>query len=325
MKKNKFYQGMLEDNIANKEYKLQNVLSNYKKRFIKYKILPFRLVAASLALTTVLGYNLLDVTNNYSKVFARTVENKDFFNAGNSKIDLKVNVGKDMPSKITQGKLISYVNKNGEEIKEYEVNFESDLRLLWSGANIKSITYSSINGELYYFDDEMFKKMENNGQIYLCKITFPNSKVGSDLSIENVEKAFTRMWKAGEFDEYKNKYFEGKDINLDSHSYGFGCEIDYESGNSVITFYKPQQETQPYMQRGSKIKVNGNNKGEFSFNWLPVKAMDVLKKENFYSNYKNLPSDTVTAEVELEDGQVITKIINLSFDKEGNLAVEVTK
>lgn len=40
MKKNKFYQGMLEDNIVNKEYKLQNVLSNYKKRFIKYKILP---------------------------------------------------------------------------------------------------------------------------------------------------------------------------------------------------------------------------------------------------------------------------------------------
>lgn len=284
MKKNEFFKRVIDNNIVDKERILKNTLSNYNedKKYgsSKHTMLSFRLTAVFLAFIVILGYNLLKMkptsvsktfnnmdsskvnkSNNYFKVFACAVDNKVSANDGKLKIDeskkieLKVNTEREVPyGKIAQGKLVSYVNKKGEEIKEYEVNFEADFRLVCDASNIKSATFTSINGELYYCDDEMFKKMEDNGEVS----------------------------------------------------------------------FKLQQRNSSYIHRGSKIKVYGN-KGEIVLDWNPVKSMDILQKENFYNNYEKLPSDTITAEVEFEDGQVIRKSINLSFNKEGNLVVEVKK
>lgn len=350
MKKNEFFKRVIDDNIADKERILKNTLTNCnenkKCRSGKYKRLSFRLAAAILVFSVVLGYNLMDVSNssvpktanntnpaaartekNSFKVFACAAENNNPAKAASLKIDeskkieLKFNTETEVPyGKISKGKLMSYVNEKGEKIKEYEVTFNSTFRLGWNGANIKSVTCTSINGELNYFDVDMLKKMKDNEEINICKIVFPNSKVGTNLSQENIIKTFYRMWKSGELDEYKNKYFGGKDIDLKNYGYSYGT--DYTTGNSYIAIHKPEQKTPPYFQSGSKVKVNSNKDGVF-VGWVPVKAMDILKKENSSDNYKDLPSDTITADVEFEDGQIITKTINLSFNKEGNLVIGV--
>ena len=81
-----------------------------------------------------------------------------------------------------------------------------------------------------------------------------------------------------------------------------------------------------FVKVGKEIITNFHAElGEKSFNvnWSPWYAIDIVSEDGTV-NFADLPSDNITIEVHFTNGKSITKHLQLSFNKEGNLIAKIT-
>lgn len=61
----------------------------------------------------------------------------------------------------------------------------------------------------------------------------------------------------------------------------------------------------------------------FDVNWIPWDAIDIISEDGPL-DYLNLPADNITITVHFTNGKSITKQLQLSFSKDGNLIAEIS-
>lgn len=357
MKRNEFIKKAIDENIADKENILYNTLNSIsnehiiKNQKINYKKVVFR-VATSFAVISAIVWGSIFVNlpqrnqilapqgenstqqnaisqqpqKNMFTLVAYATENSNSKNSSNgssikqeTKTVLNPNVRVQIPfGKIQRGKYNTFLYENGKRYEGYEVNFGGGLVFVCNGENIESVTYTSLTGKLRYFDVDLLKEMEAKGDLRICKIPVSGSKLNPEGSFENVKKVFYQMWSNGELDEYKNKYFAGKNIDLDDYSIGFSGT----SGNWFLVISNKENESYPYKEGPYKEGPTVVAKSGRSVDWEPTKAIDMVMAYAPLNN-EELPGDTVTVTAKFTDGQKLTQTISLSFDKEGNIIAEV--
>lgn len=346
MKKSMLFKRVIDENIADKDLILKNVLNSStkdsiekKRRTSRYMRLSFRFAAAFLVISAVLLLNFPNMPmipekyakntsglgntvkqkNNFSiVVYAASIDNSKTSPGikvdPNTKSELKPNLKVQMPSgKIKRGNV---KNSNG-----YEVTFEGgSLGLTGMGENIVNITYTSEKSMLHYFDVELMKEMETKGELYICQIPVPVDVINPEMGYNSIKKAFSKLWVSGDLDEFKNKYFNGQDINLDDYTIGFHGAPDTTGEKRYMQIYKKDNGRPPYFKEGLVVKAAQGK----VINWSPDSAMGILKKDGNIP-YEDLPVDTITVSAEFKNGDTVTKTIKLSFNKDGNVIGELNE
>lgn len=347
MKKSMLFKRAIDENIADKDLILKNVLNSStrnsianKRRIGRYRRLSFRFAVAFLIIAAVLSFNFSNMPlipdtkyaennpepgttfkqkNDFSIVaYAVSIDNSKTSSGievePNTKNELKPNIKVQMPSgKIKRG--------NVKKSDGYEVTFEGgSLGLASMGENIVNITYTSENGMLHYFDVELMKEMETNGELYICQIPVSVNVINPERGYNSVKKAFSKLWASGDLDEFKNKYFNGKDINLDDYKIGFHGTPDTTGEKRYMQIYKKESGTPPYFKEGLVVKAAPGK----VISWSPDNAMGILRKDGNIL-YEDLPADTITVSAEFNNGDIVTKTIKLSFNKDGNVIAELNE
>ncbi len=126
------------------------------------------------------------------------------------------------------------------------------------------------------------------------------------------------MWSAGEFDEYKNRCFNGKNIDLDDYTVGFECSGEGASESLFMTIKNKGSGCAAYIKEGPVVVVNSGD----SVDWDATNAANKVMEAGPLK-YENLPGNTITISVKFTDGQILTQNVELSFDKEGNILAVV--
>lgn len=349
MKKNEFIKKAIDKNIADKEgilYSILNSCSNeysVKKKRTGYKRIVGRIAASFVVIVGIActgifsnlphgnpvqihqGKKTTDINNMFTLV-AYATENPNSINIQNgtnmkkeTKTVLNPNVKVQMPfGKIKRGKYNTFLYENGKRYEGYEVELDERVGFVCTGKNIESVTFTSSKGMLRYFDVDLLKKMEANGEVYICKIPISRSKLDPEWDMKRIKKVFNQMWSSGELDEYKNKYFNGKDIDLDDYSIGFHSRDNFDSDSMFMIISNKKSGSPVYLKEGTTVVAKPN----VSVTWEPTKAMDMIMAYTPL-NYQDLPGDTITVTAKFYDEQTITQTIMLSFDKEGNIIAEV--
>lgn len=238
-----------------------------------------------------------------------------------SRTQLAPNAKVMMPSgKIVRGKYSSYRDEKGTLHESYEAGFDGGTGFICSGENIESVTFTSVNGELKYWDTDLARELEAKGELYICRIPIGGTKIKPNgANYEEIKRAFNEMLEKGELDEYKNKYFGGRNIDLDDYEVEFrgGISEDGTEGRFMIIRDR-NKNPYPYIKTGKTIEA----KADRVVSWTPVKAIEkVMSIEQL--KYEELPGDSVTVVVKFKDGQVQTKTVMLSFNSEGNIIAEI--
>ncbi|MBL4937465.1 hypothetical protein JK636_17225 [Clostridium sp. YIM B02515] len=347
MKKSMLFKRVIDENIADKDLILKNVLNSStrnsianKRRTSRHVRLSFRFATTFLIIAAVLLFNFPNMSLIPNTKYAEnnpdtgtTVKQKNDFmivayaasidnsktSPGikvdpNTKNELKPNLKIQMPSgKIKRG--------NVKKSNGYEVNFEGgSLGLTSMGENIVNITYTSENGMLHYFDVELMKEMETKGELYICQIPVSVDLINPEMGYNSIKKAFSKLWASGDLDEFKNKYFNGKDINLDDYTIGFHGSPDTTGERRYMQIYNKENGRPPYFKEGLVVKATPGK----VINWSPDNAMGILQKDGNIL-YEDLPADTITVSAEFNNGDIVTKTIKLSFNKDGNVIGELNE
>ena len=348
MKINEFIKKAIDENIADKEDILNNTLSSpyqkqaYSKDRLTSRKMAFRAALSLAVISIIVGLNLFggfpirdhsEISQGKKSVkqgdtkkqpqkniftlvaYAAEKTNGNDTAKQETKMILKPNVKFQLPfGKITRTKKAYLI---GEIKGKYPVEFAGG-GFVGTGDNIDSVTITSEAGELDYFDSDRLKEMERRGQLYICRIPFSKEKMNPKWSIEKVVEVFYQMWSSGELDEYKNKYFAGKNINLDDYSIG----LKYQGTPNIETVYleiaNKNNERPQYSQRGSTLVV----KSDKNVGWCPIRTMEALENSETLK-YEDAPGDILTITVKFVGGEIVKQTINLSLDKEGNVIGEI--
>ena len=349
MKKNEFIKKAIDENIADKEGILYNTLNSYsesevqgKDRFRPRKMalrsgISFAVIMIMVSICIFDGFPIggqgqpsqgnqiakvvkthKQLQKNIFTLAAYAEENSNPNGKATineeSKTILKPNMKVQMPfGKIEKGEPYKTVISG---IK-YGTTFKGGC-FECTGDNIELVTITSQTGRLQYFDVDMLKEMEAKGELYICRIPLPKEKIDPPWGFEKVKKVFYQMWSSGELDEYKNKYFGGKNINLDDYSISIN-ERSEQGERKVFLVIADKVDGGPrYAKEGKTLEVKAGSK----VSWGPEKAMEVLSTTDSVK-YEELPGDTVTVTVKFIGGEIATQTVYLSFDKEGNVIGEI--
>lgn len=226
----------------------------------------------------------------------------------------------------------SETDKNGKVTWTSGSDFSTD-SFLCKGENLKTVNYSVQAGQLMYSSKQLRDRFQKEQQdAIICTITVPLSKLkGGDF------EGFKRMWKNGDFQEYQDKYFGGKDVDLNKYSVGFsygsGTGAD---GTQKITIQPiPTESTDPVLFRGGHITgktvdtpasdTDGNICWQPSDEiWQQVQKIDNQITAGAQADYSSVPGDVITVTATFTDGQTAVKHIELSFSKDGSLCARQT-
>jgi hypothetical protein len=172
-----------------------------------------------------------------------------------------------------------------------------------SGKNVKSITYKASSDQLMYIS-ENYSSQVGSTKPY-CTIKIPKSEFKSnDLMGE-----FKSMWSGGKLDQYKNKYFGGKDI--DTSIYNIGFRYDTDTVTAVITKLSDISASKDSdISTGNAFTVDSNHQKNVMFTMSG-------KNEQAISNELNNSNMTIAITVTFNDGQTQTKTVGIEFDSLG--------
>jgi hypothetical protein len=234
-----------------------------------------------------------------------------------SKTVLKPDVQMQLPAgKFTQDKSnYDYTVVDSSGVAHYAYyNYEGNWSFKCTGDNIDSITYVSSNGILDYFDRDMYQTMEKSGDLYICKIPLSLLGVSSDAGFDTITQVFQQKLANGQLDEYKNKYFGGKNINLNDYSAGLNIgqdKIGYLTISQILT--GPPK----YMQQGGTVTA----KPDVYVRWHPsLETWDTVNTNPNFTDYASLRPDTVTVTAKFTDGQTLTKTVIISYNADGSIS-----
>lgn len=213
------------------------------------------------------------------------------------------------------------------------------------GANLKTTRYTVQTGSLLYFSKNRLRRYQQALlDTSICAISVPTSTVGKDPSTW-----FSHEWYHGGFQEYKDKYFGGKTVDLDQYNLHFFSDWRTQ-GNTLILIQQirsagnlPQILSEGVYLSATTIDVPPTDtKSEIS--WLPYEAKTTIKESGTVPNpieqaasaaeekahktgvldYSSVPGDTITVTATFTDGQTVTKHIDLSFKNDGTLCAKLT-
>ncbi len=198
---------------------------------------------------------------------------------------------------------------------------------LFDGNNISSVTYAALNGTFQYSNeayDEKYKEKCPTPK-FVCSFTIPSSKMPGKDETEWWPELL-KMWNSGELDNYKVKYFDGKDVDL--NHYNVCIEKDIDNNLMTVTIYtRPATDLQPYME-GKSVTTMSNPQYEYIQWYLSPEELTILENDAKAQrptpmDYSTLPGDTITVTAKFTDGSTLTKHIDLSFNKDGNLCAKL--
>jgi hypothetical protein len=299
-------------------------------------------LAAAFVFTGVFGLPLLEKKVGGSKPshdFVLTVQ------AADTKTTLKDNVNIKVPS----GGLTfdASIFKNGKELQSSSLG---EHYFLCTGENIKSVLYTAKSGKIQYSSDETRARCTQAiRDATVCTIILPNdilydpNNPGRDL--------FTTLWNSGKLEEYRNKYFGGKQIddtryriykeNVNSSSAGGGNggfiggmpnntpkDPDMTAITIADTWNKEASISEVILDSAIKTDASDHNA---KLIWYPpqpafktaVESADEIRRSTGKKDYFSVPGDTITVTAVFTDGQTVIKHIILTFDKDGNLCADL--
>ena len=266
------------------------------------------------------------------------------------KVTLALNMKVTLPS----GKLRYYKHNgmtNGRWTSGSE--FSQDNGFICSGKNLVSVKYTAANGRLNYRSSEMIEQIRSAAKnSVVCTIAIPKYK----LKTGRLFKDFYALWKSGAFDSYRKKYFGGKNIDLKR----YGVTIETCTGKSDYSYSDGHGETGgmfvagPGNRADSKtdiVTIQDSKKYNFDNSLLMFRKSIIAKASDHNANvwwsysdkainqinaadkryertgkvdYSGISGDRITVTGTFTDGQKVTKYINLSFIKSGNLCAKLT-
>ena len=205
------------------------------------------------------------------------------------------------------------VDESGKTTYTYGVSGSGSSSFLVEADHIKKVTYESKSGRLTYYNRVVDTW---NEQDLICSFTAPFSL----LNYAN-HGLFDELWNEGYFKDIKDRYFQG--LSMDIHDYAYEMTYenpdDPENSRLVVSIYRISPTT--YLQRGPKITVfyhDTEDRRAFQARWEPTEAIGYLF-DHKVTDYSQLPGDAVTITVTFTDGQIVVKMVLLSFNQEGKV------
>ena len=211
------------------------------------------------------------------------------------------------------------------------------------GKDIERVTYSIKKGTISHYDHAMELKLNTEGNPVRIEFFLPYSALEMDesrIDEYQLEEKYTErlkeLWNSGkcpELEEAKKSYFAGKSLDIE----------DYTIMNFVGGWEAAKTDGRYFRFRDIALDEQLNKEGQkitveyYHFDY----GTDVEYHDSIYSvlwsptfepystvgvtNPEDLPGDEMTVTVELQNGEVIKKVIELSFDKEGYAVAEIKK
>ena len=214
-----------------------------------------------------------------------------------------------------------------------------------SGKDIARVTYSLKNGMISHYDMAMELKQNIEGNPVQIEFFLPYSALGLNETQDEaqnpeyqLEEKYTErlkeLWNSGgcpELEAVKKGYFAGKSLNIE----------DYTIMNFVGTWSAAQTGGRYFRFRDIALDKQLNSEGHkvtveyYHFDYgeqfnFSDSIYGVLWSPRFkpyptaaVTSPADLPGDELTVTVELRNGDVIKKVIRLSFDKEGYVIAKI--
>jgi hypothetical protein len=201
-----------------------------------------------------------------------------------------------------------------------------------TGGNIKSVTYTSLNESLSYYDEAIrqnskgFKEDEEiECPTPICNFSLPSSMFtnSGDMTGDLI-----KMWNSGKLDYYKDKYFGGEGNLTDYY-------VKFSGNNPIIVTISPlavvpstDTDDVDFMLQSKSIIVDAYHRydhigwGLTDAEYSMLDAYIKLQRPT-PMDYTTLPGDTITVTATFTDGTTATKHIVLTFNKDGNLCAKL--
>ena len=210
-----------------------------------------------------------------------------------------------------------------------------------TGKDIARVTYSLRKGMISHYDHAMELKLNTEGNPVRIEFFLPYSALKLDeaqIDKYQLEEKYTErlkeLWNGGgcpELEAAKEGYFTGKSLDIE----------DYTIMNFVGTWKAAKTDGRYFRFRDIALDEQLNKEGHkitveyyhfdygtdmeyhdsiYSVLWSPVfKPYSTIG----ITNPEDLPGDEMTVTVELRNGEMIKKVILLSFDKEGYVVAKI--
>ncbi len=224
--------------------------------------------------------------------------------------------------------LMNYKISVEKEDDGYAVNGSSETGFSINADDISEVNFSCDGGTFDYVDGPLQKCMLDQGAYYsiIIPITDEENEEYLNLCKENdgyypERKYFKTLMERNDYSEY----FKGKNKNLDEYAIYYSDKDDYMNENQFLLI--EDSEALKYWTHNVKeftAKTYNDNDVISDITYFPDMATDYLL-DHPDTPYNKLPSDEITITVKFKSGQSITKKLNVSFNKDGNMQFEYIK
>jgi hypothetical protein len=210
-----------------------------------------------------------------------------------------------------------------------------------TGKDIDRVTYSLKNGLINHYDHAMEYKQNIEGNPVRIEFFLPYSVLNLDeakIDMFHLDQAYsdrlTELWNSGEcpdLEAVKKGYFQGKSLQIGNYSImsfvgtwkaaqtdgryfrltdvALDKKLTKEAHKVTVEYY--------HFDYGKDFNYDDSIYG---VTWSPVfKPYSTVG----ITNPEALPGDEMTVEIELKSGEIIKRVIELSFDKDGYVIAKV--
>lgn len=242
--------------------------------------------------------------------------------------------------------LQSYVLSTGyDEDGNFHVHGSSDMNFCIKGENISTVTYSCETGRFMVYDPDLQEYLLRNNLYYDIIVPYTEEYSGENVDYSELKQIMFDHIANGDYDEYfinsdkkeADEYSEIFDYISFHDVKEYGIKLGFDIDESTLSEMDTvaigiiSKETHfnviPGFDSGSgDIKTftyqNVLNKDEgigTGIAWVPYTG-DLF--ENHEMPFSELPHDTITVEVTLNDGTVQSVKYDFSFNNKGSLVIK---
>lgn len=205
-----------------------------------------------------------------------------------------------------------------------------------TGKDIARVTYSLKNGMIHHYDLAMEYKQNIEGNPVRIEFFLPYTVLHLDETAEYhlYTERLKELWNSGESPELeavKKGYFAGKSLDIENYTIMnfVGTWKAAHTGGRYFRFRDIALDEQ-LNKESHKVTVEyyhfdyGKNfnfsDSIYSVSWSPTfKPYSMIG----VTNPKDLPGDEMTITIELQNGEIIKKVILLSFDEQGYVVAKI--
>lgn len=225
--------------------------------------------------------------------------------------------------------LMDYKISIEKEANGYAVSGSSETGFSIDAKDVSEVTFSCKGGTFDYIDGPLQKCLQDQGAYFsiIIPITDEENEEYLRLCQESESgyyperKYFKALMEKNDYSEY----FKGKSTNLDKYSIYYSDKEDYMNENQFLLL--EDSDALSYWIHDTKeftAKTYSDGDVISDVTYFPDEATSYLLSHP-ETPYNELPSDEITITVKFKSGQSITKKLNVSFNKDGNMQFEYIK